>query len=193
MNRRPETGGTVASFGQAVKLFKLGAPLHPILVHFTIAPVLASLLFDAIGLLFGIPSLLIVGWWTLCLSFVFAIFTVITGIKSRMNLPIAEGEACSFLRLHMALGLIFFGMLLAATVWRAAIWQNGNKISWWYLLAIGATAAAMGLQGYLGGELVYRYGAEVKGNFLHLPEKNKNSEPPALCPNYPARKTEETK
>ncbi len=181
------------NFGQAAKLFKLGAPLHPIMVHFTIALVSASLFFDLIGFLFGNASFPVVGWWTLAAAFVMTIFTVLTGVKSRMNLPIAEGEARSFLRSHLALGLIFFGMLTAATIWRASIWQTGNEISWWYLSAIGATALAMGLQGYLGGELVYRYGAEVEGDFRHLPEKNKNSEPPALYPNYPASEKEETK
>jgi len=182
MNKQAETGGTVMNFGQAVKLLKFGAPLHPILVHFTIALVSASLLFDAVSFFFNVSSLLIVGWWTLALSFAVTVFTVATGVKSRINLPIAEGEARSFLRSHMALGLIFFGMLLAITIWRAAIWQANDNLSWWYLLAAGATAAAMSLQGYLGGELVYRYGTEVEGDFRHLPEENRKTNPPSLYP-----------
>jgi len=182
MNKQAETGGTVMNFGQAVKLLKFGAPLHPILVHFTIALVSVSFFFDAVGFLFSAASLLIAGWWTLCAAFVLTIFTVLTGVKSRMNLPIAEGEARSFLRSHMALGLIFFGMLLAITIWRAAIWQANDNLSWWYLLAAGATAAAMSLQGYLGGELVYRYGTEVEGDFRHLPEENRKTNPPSLYP-----------
>lgn len=183
MNRQAETSGTVMTLRGAVKLLKFGAPLHPILVHFTIALVSISLFFDGVAFLFGAASLSIVGWWTLAGAFVLTIFTIITGVKSRMNLPIAEGEARSFLRTHMALGLIFFGMLLATTIWRAGIWQSGNVISWWYLLAIGATTAVMGFQGYLGGELVYRYGAEVEGDFRHLSGRPKKTEKPALYPN----------
>lgn len=170
------------TLSRAVKLFKFGAPLHPILVHFTIALVSASLFFDALGFFFSVASLLIAGWWTLCATFVLTIFTVLTGVKSRMNLPVAEGEARSFLRSHMALGLIFFGMLLIAAVWRAALWQSGNVISWWYLLALSVTSAAMGLQGYLGGELVYRYGAEVESDFRHLSGRPEKTEKPALYP-----------
>ncbi len=170
------------NFGQAARLFNLGAPLHPIMVHFTIALVSVSLFFDLLGFLFGIVSFPVVGWWTLAAAFVMTIFTVLTGVKSRINLPIAEGEVRSFLRSHMALGLIFFGMLLAITIWRAAIWQANDSLSWWYLLAAGATAAAMSLQGYLGGELVYRYGTEVEGDFRHLPEENRKTNPPSLYP-----------
>ncbi len=59
MNKQAETGGTVMNFGQAVKLLKFGAPLHPILVHFTIALVSASLLFDAVSFFFNVSSLLV--------------------------------------------------------------------------------------------------------------------------------------
>ncbi len=154
--------------GRAVKLFKLGAPLHPILVHFTIALFSASLFFDAAGFLLVITSLSVTGWWTLAAACVLTIFTVITGVISRMNLPIAEGEARSFLRSHMALGLIFFGILLILTIWRAAIWRAGGDVSWPYLMAAIGVAVVMSIQGYLGGELVYRYGAEVEGDFTRL-------------------------
>ena len=57
MGRETERGGTVRGFDQAVRLVKLGAPLHPILVHFTIALTGASLAFDAMGFFFGVASL----------------------------------------------------------------------------------------------------------------------------------------
>lgn len=40
------------------------APLHPIFVHFTIALVGTSLLFDALGRIYGLTSLLSAAWWT---------------------------------------------------------------------------------------------------------------------------------
>jgi uncharacterized membrane protein len=89
-------GGTVMSLSQAIKLFKLGAPLHPILVHFTIALVSVSFFFDAVSFLFSAASLLIAGWWTLCAAFVLTIFTVLTGVKSRMNLPMPKAKRALF-------------------------------------------------------------------------------------------------
>jgi uncharacterized membrane protein len=69
----------------------------------------------------------------------------------------------------MALGPIFFGLLVVTGVWRAALWQAGQDPTWWYLTAMAAIVLVMTAQGYLGGELVYRYGAEVGGAYRELP------------------------
>ncbi|MCA1635717.1 MAG: DUF2231 domain-containing protein [Acidobacteria bacterium] len=169
MNRRTERGGTVTSAGQMIGLVRVGAPLHPIVVHFTIALTSASLAFDAVGFLFGVVSLSAAGWWTLVGSVVMTVLTVATGVKSRLRLPVEEGEARSFLRAHMALGPIFFGLLLGIFTWRAHLWEVGASVTWWYLSAVAGVALVMTAQGYLGGELVYQYGAEVERDYRLLP------------------------
>jgi uncharacterized membrane protein len=80
-----------------------------------------------------------------------------------------EGEARSFLRAHMALGPTFYGLLLAVAVWRAVLWERGAHVPVTYLGALAAVVLVMTVQGYLGGELVYRYGAEVAGRYRRLP------------------------
>jgi uncharacterized membrane protein len=82
----------------------------------------------------------------------------------------------------MALGPIFFGLLVAAGVWRAALWQAGQGPTWWYLTAMAAVALVMTVQGYLGGELVYRYGAEVRGVYRELPGRRPLLSPLPLDP-----------
>ncbi|MDC8450450.1 MAG: hypothetical protein LV473_19130 [Nitrospira sp.] len=47
---------------QALGLMTLTAPLHPILVHFTIGLMIASLGADTIGFLFDVASLADTGW-----------------------------------------------------------------------------------------------------------------------------------
>ena len=42
MRRPTERGGTVTSLKRALSLIKMGAPMHPIFVHFTIALTTAS-------------------------------------------------------------------------------------------------------------------------------------------------------
>jgi uncharacterized membrane protein len=181
MNRPTEQGGPVKDLRQALRLFKLGAPMHPIFVHFTIALTSASLVFDALGFFLGKTSLTNAGGWTLLGSALMTLMTISTGLTSSTRAPVAEGEARSFLRAHMALGLIFFGLLVAVTFWRVSLWQNGRGVSWLYLMSLGVVSLVMSLQGYLGGELVYRYGVEVEQAHRELPERGAQSAPPELA------------
>jgi uncharacterized membrane protein len=148
------------------------APLHPILVHFTIALTSISLVFDIAARLFRAPSLADVGWWTLAAATIITILTIGSGIASRIRLPVEESDARSWLRAHMALGPAFFGMLVAITVWRADSWNDHRPVSAWYLISLGFAAGVMTIQGFLGGELVYRYGMDVKGVYQSLPVRS---------------------
>ena len=95
--------------------------------------------------------------------------------------PVEEGEARSFLRAHMALGFIFYGLLVAIFFWRLSLWQSGQGVSWVYLAALAFVSLVMTAQGYLGGELVYRYGVEVEQSYRELPEREAKSMPPPLA------------
>jgi uncharacterized membrane protein len=181
MNRSTEQGGTVKSLKQALRLFKLGAPMHPIFVHFTIALTSASLFFDALGFFLNKISLTNAGGWTLLGSAVMTLMTISTGLTSSTRAPVEEGEARSFLRAHMALGLIFFGLLVAVTFWRVSLWQSGRGVTWLYLISLAVVSLVMTMQGYLGGELVYRYGVEVEQAHRELPEREIESEPPRIA------------
>ena len=179
--RPRERGGTVTSLKEAAGLFKMGAPMHPIFVHFTIALTASSLAFDALGFFTGRVSLAAAGGWSLVGSALMSLMTISTGLTSAARAPVEEGEARSFLRAHMALGLVFYGLLVALTLWRLSLWQSGAGVSWWYLAAMGAASLVMTAQGYLGGELVYRYGVEVEQAYRELPGREAESAPPALA------------
>ena len=180
MKRPTERGGTVKSLRQAMSLIKMGAPMHPIFVHFTIALTSASLAFDALGFFFDKQSLTAAGGWTLVGSALMTLATLSTGLTSSTHAPVEEGEARSFLRAHMALGLIFYGLLVAIVFWRISLWQSGQSVSWVYLAALAVVALVMTVQGYLGGELVYRYGVEVEQAYRELPDHDAESPTPQL-------------
>lgn len=157
----------------------IAAPLHPIFTHFTIALTGASLVFDVAGRVFGLPSLAAAGWWTLAGAVPLTIGTLATGVTSRVRLPIEEGEARSWLRAHMAIGPVFFGGLIGIAVWRTSLWADGAVIPWSYALSMAAVVLVMTVQGYLGGELVYRFGAEVRGEYPRLPSARGRVDAPA--------------
>jgi uncharacterized membrane protein len=147
----------------------LAAPLHPIFTHFSIALTATSLAFDVGALIAANRSLAIAAWWLLATSTVATVGTIATGITARLRLPMEEGPARLYLRAHMALGPIFLGLLLAMAVWRATLWERATAVPWIYVAALGGVVCVMVVQGYLGGELVYRFGAEVRARFRPLP------------------------
>jgi uncharacterized membrane protein len=165
----PHPGRTTAGPARGTRM---AAPLHPIFVHFSIALTTASFGFDLAGAVFAQPSLAASGWWTLATSSVVTLGTIVTGLVSRIRLAMEEGPARSYLRAHMALGPIFLGVLLAMTAWRALLWERSTTVSWSYLSAMGGLVCLMVVQGYLGGELVYRFGAEVHGRYRQLPSES---------------------
>jgi len=173
---RLEDGSPVAGLHDLSRVARLHAPLHAIFAHFTIALTASSLAFDAGAVILGIESLAAAGWWTLAAASLLTLLTLASGISSRLRLPMEEGEARSFLRTHMALGPAFYGLLLVAAVWRASLWESAGRVPVGYLVALGVVVLVMTVQGYLGGELVYRYGAEVAGRYRRLPSSEE--EPP---------------
>jgi uncharacterized membrane protein len=162
-------GATIRTVREAMRTVEMSAPLHPILVHFTIALTATSLAFELIGRVWQVASLSDSAWWCIAAAGITTVATIVTGLTSRMRLPVQEGEARSYLRAHMALGPAFFGLLIAVIIWRADLRNDGQLVSWWYLGALALTAGVMTLQGYLGGELVYRYGMDVRGHYRALP------------------------
>ncbi len=148
---------------------RLHAPSHAIFAHFTIALTASSLAFDVGAVVLGVASLGAAGWWTLAAASALTLFTLGSGVSSRLRLPMEESEARSFLRTHMALGPAFYGLLLVTMIWRASLWERSAGVSLAYLATLGSVLAVMTVQGYLGGELVYRYGTDVTGRYPRLP------------------------
>jgi uncharacterized membrane protein len=158
---------------------RIAAPLHPILVHFSVALTSASLAFDVLAALLHVPSLAAAGWWSLAASVVATIGAVASGVVSRIRLPMEEGEARAWLQAHMALGPVFMGLALVMTVWRASLWEAGVPVvPWSYVAVMTGVVLVLTVQGYLGGELVYRFGAEVEGGYRRLPIDGNADAPP---------------
>jgi uncharacterized membrane protein len=169
---------------------RLQAPLHSVFVHFTIALTAFSLIFDGLGRLLNNSSLGDAGFWTMASAAFITPATLLSGAVSAAKVPLEEGEARSFLRFHMVLGFVFYGLLVALAVWRLLFWQDATVVSFWYLAALVVAVVMMALQGYLGGELVYRHGVSVKGSYSRLPVERKDISTPCI---FPARKTPHTK
>ena len=73
------------------------------------------------------------------------------------------------------------------------LWQGGQSVSWVYLVALAFVSLVMTVQGYLGGELVYRYGVEVEQAYRELPDHDAESPTPQLVSSKSASTSARTK
>ncbi|MEH2084543.1 MAG: DUF2231 domain-containing protein [Nostoc sp.] len=132
--------------------------VHPIVVHFVIAMVLFSFLCDVIGYFTGKSGLFEVSWWNMLVATI-AIFVAIIFGQFEAGLAQPYSIAKSVLNLHTLIGWSLSGIITAITAWRYVIRaRNPQKVSIYYLSAGLILTLIVGLQVYLGDELVWVYG-----------------------------------
>jgi len=136
--------------------------LHPIIVHFPVALIIIVAVSDLIGILTGRKSFTQTATIVSVFAALGAIGAVITGLLAEDSVWHPEA-AHEMLETHETVGLVFLGLVVIIAVFRLAI---GNKIydrfRWigFVLALIACGVVAYGA--YLGGEMVYTYGAGVK-------------------------------
>ncbi|MEH2063811.1 MAG: DUF2231 domain-containing protein [Nostoc sp.] len=132
--------------------------VHPIVVHFVIAMVLFSFVCDVIGYFTGKAGLFEVSWWNMLVATI-AIFVAIIFGQFEAGLAQPYSLAKSVLNLHTLIGWSLSGIITAITAWRYVIRaRNPQKVPIYYLGAGLILTLIVGLQVYLGDELVWVYG-----------------------------------
>jgi len=135
---------------------------HPFVVHFAIALLAVSVLFDILSVATDRPHLQTVGWWNLFLGFLAALFAVITGLYAKNSAFFPAGSQ-SLVTYHQYLGIGTAGIFTLLFVWRSGM---NRKLSarWqtWYL-AVGILGICVLLTtGFLGGQMVFEHGTNVE-------------------------------
>lgn len=139
-------------------------PIHPMLVHFPIALLFVSFLFDLIFFLTGREEFKKGGFWLLLLGWVAGLAATLSGVLSE-DLVEKAGVPKSAIERHeffafMTLGL--FAGLILVRAWIRNRWSYNHR-----LIYIGGALVGLFIlatTGYWGGDLVYRYGAGVQPN-----------------------------
>ena len=148
--RRANMGGDLVS--------QLRGVLHPIVVHFPIALLFASVGLDWVGYLFRLPSLTRAGFYVLVLGAAGAGVAAITGPDG------ARGDAtvANLLTLHQSFALITVALAVGLLLVRYMA-TDGLGRGWAAIYLVGTLAllAALALTGYYGGELTYHQGIGV--------------------------------
>jgi uncharacterized membrane protein len=144
----------------ATRLRLFGHPLHPMSVHLPIGLLAASTLFDFLGLWSAVEQAWHFSLWCLGLGLAGGVAAVVTGLLDYATLPRghrAETPATWHLSVMLA--------ALAAYGVRALLSFAGDSPGHYEpahtFLAAGLSLVGvvlLGLGGWLGGQLVYRYG-----------------------------------
>jgi uncharacterized membrane protein len=132
--------------------------LHPIVIHFVIAMVLFAFCCDVIGYFTRNFRLFEVSWWNMFIATI-AIFVAIIFGQFEAGLAHPYEAAKAVLNTHTLIGWSLSGIIAAITAWRYVIRaRDPQRISIYYLGAGLILTAIVGLQVYLGDELVWVYG-----------------------------------
>jgi uncharacterized membrane protein len=156
-------GGSVRPFEQAkhpvtALAGRYGHPLHPALVAVPIGAWVTSFVFDIASHLDSDPGFLAHGSrWLIAVGVVGALAAAMLGFLDLFAIP--SGTRV------FRIGLVHMSINLAVTVAYAVgflIRGSTDRPVGWGPLALSAVAlAGLGVSGFLGGELAYRYGVRV--------------------------------
>ncbi len=150
--------------------------LHPALVHFPIAFLMGASVCGLASLHWrALPPLLILTWWLMAAGWVSLVAAIISGIIAQGGLP-PQAPYRSVLNWHTTSGLIL-ALLYGDLLYRSWIHSLGERKKapadrvefihhprqkWLLTTELVLGIALVILSGWLGGELVYTWGVNVK-------------------------------
>lgn len=136
-------------------------PLHPMLVHFPIALLVTSVLFDVIGSFVQRESFRDGALALLVLGLLGGVAAAIAG-EGAEEAAEKAGIAESLLETHETLACItlgLFGILLLWRLFHRNTFTRPTVVAYFFVAAIGL--GTLSVTGHLGGALVYEHGAGV--------------------------------
>ena len=136
--------------------------IHPLLVHFPIAFLLAFFALDLVGTLAKKPQWRSVAGWFLYLGTLTALFTVIAGFIAASSVPHGQ-NVHDIMERHEHFGISVLSLAVVLSAWRM---KSGGLIrggaNSFFLILSALMCVLMMLGADLGGLMVYQYGVAVK-------------------------------
>ncbi|MFL6055422.1 MAG: DUF2231 domain-containing protein [Actinoallomurus sp.] len=137
-----------------------GHPLHPILVTVPIGAWVASLVFDIASHVVRDPGFLTRGaMWLIAIGVLGALAAAMVGFLDLFAIP-AGTRAFRTALTHMTLNLLVTAAYAGGFAWRHAA-GPGSRVGAGMLALSAVSLAVLGVSGFLGGKLAYRYGVRV--------------------------------
>jgi len=145
--------------------------LHPIIVHFVIAPLIIAVVFDFLWLIKKRDNFEKISWYNLIVAAIAGVLSVITGLMAEENVVFPDSSLEVF-NSHELLAFIFIIFLQIQTFWRLG--SEGKipvKFTYLYFVLTLASLTSVILTSYYGGKLVFEHGVGVNSTKVVI-EKN---------------------
>lgn len=123
---------------------------HVAIIHFPIALLLVSFLFDLLAVWRKSQALEAAARFNLFCAAVSSLFAVATGLAAWQWL-LHGAELTGALRLHLGFALASFVMLIGLSLWRRTLPDHGQLMGWRYLLLTFIACVLISLTGHMGG------------------------------------------
>src|SRR3954468_24851625 len=173
-----------------------GHPLHPVLVPVPIGAWVAASVFDVASHAVHHPGFLGRGaWWLLGIGVVGAHGAALVGFLDLLAI-LPGTPAFRTALVHMGLNLAVTGGYLGGFLWRRAAGVGAAAVPWGPLVLSLCCLAVLGVSGFLGGKLAFRYGVRVADEATqeegyrrpsaHRPTSGSRSAPPAAAAETPS-------
>lgn len=137
--------------------------IHPLIVHFPIALIMVIFILDFLGVLFKRKSFLSTANILTIFAAAGAVMAVVSGLIAEDSIWHTDA-AHELLELHETIGFTVLGLTLILLVLRPAVKKKKlfGSLGWLAVLLSFVASVLVGYTGYLGGEMVYKYGAGVQ-------------------------------
>ena len=139
-----------------------GHPFHPILVTIPIGGWIASLVFDIASRASdaGSPGLVMASHWLILIGVGGAALAAVFGLLDLLAIPTGTKAFRTGIT-HMVLNVVVLAAFVANFLWRHGDYETMSKVSVGQIALSVVSLAALGVSGWLGGQLAYRYGVRV--------------------------------
>jgi uncharacterized membrane protein len=136
-----------------------GHPFHPVLITVPIGAWVASAVFDLAAALVDEPEAFATGaYWLIGLGVIAALVAALFGLLDLLTIPRGTRVFKTGL-LHMALNLVVVALFVVGFAVRASGGTDEFNLAGFIISLVAL--AILGVSGWLGGKLAFRYGVRV--------------------------------
>lgn len=133
--------------------------LHPLVVHFPIALLLAAAALYLVAALLSNQALTSAAWWMLILGALGAIASAATGLYAQDGVMVAPSVRDALLNHHMHLMVAVTVLAAVLAAWAMAARPMPRRARWLFLVGLIVTCLLMVRGADYGGRMVYDYNA----------------------------------